>query len=274
MKNIFKIYSRVGFFELILIILKRLKIIKYTSFTEKKKYEINNKIINITNKIVTSGPYKNIKLNCNTSWSNEFVSTKLLGLYEEQVQKKIIELKKKYKLNYLINFGSSDGYHLIGLIKNNFFKSGLAYEISSKERKELIKNLEINKIINKVKVFNAANFDYINNNFNKKILNKTLFLVDIEGNEFCIFNKKNLNFFKNSILIIENHDFFLKGNKIVNDFFKLLKKNFSINYLLNGSRNPYKIKEISKLNDDERWLIMSEGRICEQNWLICIPKNF
>jgi len=274
MKNIFKIYSRVGFFELILIILKRLKIIKYTSFTEKKKYEINNKIINITNKIVTSGPYKNIKLNCNTSWSNEFLSTKLLGLYEEQVQKKIIELKKKYKLNYLINFGSSDGYHLIGLIKNNFFKSGLAYEISSKERKELIKNLEINKIINKVKVFNAANFDYINNNFNKKILNKTLFLVDIEGNEFCIFNKKNLNFFKNSILIIENHDFFLKGNKIVNDFFKLLKKNFSINYLLNGSRNPYKIKEISKLNDDERWLIMSEGRICEQNWLICIPKNF
>ena len=274
MKNIFKIYSRVGLFELILIVLKRLKIIKYTSFTEKKKYEINDKIINITNKIVISGAYKNIKLNCNTSWSNEFLSTKLLGLYEEQVQKKIIELKKKYKLNYLINFGSSDGYHLIGLIKNNFFKSGLAYEISSKERKELIKNLEINKIIKKVKVFNAANFDYINNNFSKKILNKTLFLVDIEGNEFSIFNKKNLKFFKNSILIIENHDFFLKGNKIVNDFFKLLKKNFNINYLLNGSRNPYKIKEISKFNDDERWLIMSEGRVCEQNWLICIPKNF
>ena len=273
MKKIFKIYSRVGLFELILIILKRLKIIKYTSFTQKKKYEINDKIINITNKIVISGAYKNIKLNCNTSWSNEFLSTKLLGLYEEQVQKKIIELKKKYKLNYLINFGSSDGYHLIGLIKNNFFKSGLAYEISSKERKELLKNLEINKIVKKVKVFKAANFDYINNNLSKKILTKTLFLVDIEGNEFSLFNKKNLNFYKNSILIIENHDFFLKGNKIINNFFRLLKKNFNINFLLNGSRNPYKIKEISKLNDDERWLMMSEGRICEQNWLVCTPKN-
>ena len=65
MKNIFKIYGRVGLFELILIVLKRLKIIKYTSFTEKKKYEINDKIINITNKIVISGAYKNIKLNLN-----------------------------------------------------------------------------------------------------------------------------------------------------------------------------------------------------------------
>jgi hypothetical protein len=273
MKKIFKIYNRVGVFKLILIILKKLKIIKYTSLTEKKKYEINDKIINITNKIVISGPYKNIKLNCNSRWSNEFLSTKLLGLYEVQVQEKIIELKKKYKLNYLINFGSSDGYHLIGLIKNNFFKSGLAYEISSKERKELLKNLEINKIVKKVKVFKAANFDYINNNLSKKILTKTLFLVDIEGNEFSLFNKKNLNFYKNSILIIENHDFFLKGNKIINNFFRLLKKNFNINFLLNGSRNPYKIKEISKLNDDERWLMMSEGRICEQNWLVCTPKN-
>jgi len=59
----------------------------------------------------------------------------------------------------------------------------------------------------------------------------------------------------------------------VNNFFRLLKKNFNINFLLNGSRNPYKIKEISKFNDDDRWLIMSEGRICEQNWLVCTPKN-
>ena len=80
MKKIYKIYNRVGFFELILIILKKLKIIKYASFTESKKYEINDKIINITNKIVINGPYKNTKLNCNASWSNEFLSTTKKGI--------------------------------------------------------------------------------------------------------------------------------------------------------------------------------------------------
>lgn len=44
MKKIFKIYNRVGVFKLILIILKKLKIIKYTSLTEKKNMKLMIKL--------------------------------------------------------------------------------------------------------------------------------------------------------------------------------------------------------------------------------------
>ena len=42
--------------------------------------------------------------------------------------------------------------------------------------------------------------------------------------------------------------------------------------LENSSRNPFFIYKFKELNDDERWLMMSEGRACQQNWIICTPK--
>ena len=101
---------------------------------------------------------------------------------------------------------------------------------------------------------------------------KTLFLIDIEGEEFNILNKKNLPYYKNSYLIIENHQDFIENSKLKNIFFKLINKNFNVNYLENGSRNPHKFKILHFLNDDEKYLIMSENRPCTMNWLILSPK--
>lgn len=48
-----------------------------------------------------NGYYKSLKLSEDFNWNkgNIDLSSKLLGTYEEQVQKKIIELKKKIILN-------------------------------------------------------------------------------------------------------------------------------------------------------------------------------
>ena len=42
----------------------------------------------------------------------------------KQVQNKIVQLKKDHNLKYLVNFGSGEGYHAIGLLKNNYFVFG------------------------------------------------------------------------------------------------------------------------------------------------------
>ena len=64
----------------------------------------------------------------------------------------------------------------------------------------------------------------------------------------------------------------IKNSKLKNIFFKLINKNFNVNYLENGSRNPHKFKYLDFLNDDEKWIIMSENRPCAMNWLILSPK--
>ena len=55
--------------------------------------------------------------------------------------------------------------------------------------------------------------------FDEKQLEQTLFLVDIEGSEFRLFNRKNFNFFKKSFHIIENHEGILSDKKLVSEFY-------------------------------------------------------
>jgi hypothetical protein len=268
-----KIFKKYSLIDILFLALKKLKLINYNSFIEKRKIELEQEIILLTKKNVIHGLYKGTQLNCKSSWGVGDYSSKLLGFYEVQVQNKIIELQKKYNLKHLINFGSSDGYHLIGLIKNNYFQSAFAYEINDKERFDLKENLYLNNIYDKIKIFGKADFEYIKNNLDNQKLKNTLYLVDIEGEEFNLFNEANLNQFNKSIIIIENHDFFIKNKIKIETFFKLLRENFHLEVLHDCQRNPHNIPEIQEYKDDDKWLMVSEGRICKQDWLICIPKS-
>ena len=78
-------------------------------------------------------------------------SAKLL-VYENQVQAKIIEIKK-YQINSIFNFGAAEGYHLCGLIKNNILI--LTCLEPSQRNFNLKENLKLNNIENKVKIFNS-----------------------------------------------------------------------------------------------------------------------
>jgi len=220
LNKIIKIVKNYNFIEIIFLVLRKLRLIRYNSFVEKKKLQLEQEVILLTKKKVINGFYKGIKLNCKSTWGIGDYSSKLLGIYESQVQNKIIELQKIYKLKHLINFGSADGYHLIGLIKNKYFESAFAYEINDNERLNLQENLNLNNINEKVEIFSNANFQQIQDNFNDEKLKKTLYLVDIEGAEFDLFNHDNLSQYNKSIIIIENHDFFIKNKIKIDIFFK------------------------------------------------------
>jgi hypothetical protein len=242
-------------------------------FSKKlKKNQIIKRLSEITKNKISSGYYKSTYINTYDHRGQDLPS-QLLGIYEYQVQKKIVELQKKKKFKYIINFGSADGFHILGLIKNNFFKKGIAFEIDLNTRNRLIKNIKKNNLVNKIKVCEKANFEELQKIISTNDLKKSLFLVDIEGEEFNLFSKKNLKYFINSHLIIENHEVFLKRKEKIKKFYKILKKYFKIEKLIHASKNPFIIKEIEGLNEDEKWLSMSECRPRSQNWLVCYPIN-
>ena len=273
-KRIYIKYDNEGIGRVLSYFLGKLGInIKYHSYLVNKKLKIYEKIAKITKHKVTHGIYKSLKLSKEYNWqkNNIDLSSKLLGCYEEQVQEKIIEITKKNNLKYLVVFGAGEGFHALGLLKNNFFSKAYVFEKDDHTRHILTKNAKINLIKN-IKIFAEANFSAIPIFLNRKIQNKTLFLIDIEGEEFNILNKKNLPYFKNSYLIIENHENFIKNIKLKEIFFKFINKNFKFYYLNNGSRDPFKFKNLNYLDDDERWLAMSEYRPCNMNWLILSPK--
>ena len=276
-KKIYLKYEHRGVGYLVHYFLKKIGLkTRYSSFIHKKKSYLDNKIFNLTNGIVRAGLYKSLKLSKDQNWKNSIdcdLSPKLLGIYEEQVQNKIIQLKKDHNLKYLVNFGSGEGYHAIGLLKNNYFEKCICFEIDKNTREILKKNSKLNDVENKIKIFNEANFNLVLKELNNDQLKKTLFLVDIEGYEFSLYNTDILNFIKESFHLIENHEDYYRDKKKVSEFYKMMNNNFSFEKLKNKGRNPFDFDEIKFLPDDERWLMMSEGRPCEMNWLVYKPNK-
>jgi hypothetical protein len=241
---------------------------------EKYKKFLATEIAKKTNKKIISGLYKSVYMNFESHWNISDFAAKLLGFYEQQVQEKIIELQKDYNLTNIVNIGAGEGYHIVSLIKNNFFKKGLAYEIDTEGQNIIKKNLFDNNISDKVSVFGEGNFYSINSNIKYEELKKTLFLIDIEGNEFKFFNEENIKYFNKSFFIIEDHsDLNINyKNELEKKFFNLVKSNFDLTTIKNQGRNPFSISLLDKFTDDERYLMMSEGRPNDMQWLVLTPK--
>jgi len=197
-------------------------------------------------------------------------SAYLLGCYEKEVQQIIYNLSKKNNLKYFINVGAGEGYHAIGVKVANLFENSISFELDKKNRDIIKKNFDLNKIFNGFEIFSNANIDFLKNIEKKIEFTKSLFLFDIEGDEFKILDENNLNIIQNSYLIIELHHFYSTENKVEN-LTKQLKKYFNISFFKTENRNFSNFEILNKFNDDEKWLMMSESRPCTMKWIICEP---
>jgi hypothetical protein len=238
----------------------------------KIKLKILNKILKIAKNRVISGFYKSTYFHDEKiTLSNNIFLSQLIGCYEAQVQQKIIDLQKKYGLINIINFGAGNGFHVLGLVKNNFFEKGFCFDIDPEKRKLLSLNITKNKLKDKITVHNEASFNEVNALLTKNKIKKTLFLIDIEGSEFTLINRETIHFIKNSYLVIENHSYNFSKKKLVN-FWKIINYYYNYEIIDSSSRDPWSIKELNNLSEDEKWIAISENRP-KMNWIICEPKN-
>ena len=213
--NLIKLFDQKGFFALVLYLLTKLKLINlnFNEYYGKSNIHtpaflkigkiILNKILNISKNRVLSGPYKSTYLYKEKIYKTYF-SSQLIGCYEMQVQEKIIDMQTKYSLNNIVNFGAGNGFHVLGVVKNNFFKNGFCFETNPEQRRILRINITKNRIKDKVSVYNEASIFKVNSLLSKKELKKTLFLIDIEGSEFTLINKETINYIKSGNFILLN----------------------------------------------------------------------
>ena len=73
--------------------------------------------------------------------------------------------------------------------------------------------------------------------------------------------------------IIEDHNFNIKNKKSINSFYKIIRKKFKVEILKDASKDPFNFKILDKFTDDEKYLMMSEGRPRTMQWIILYPKN-
>lgn len=269
-KEIYKIFGYKGLLRELLIKLQLRE--KFDPTIKEKKIELEYKIRKLSKNFIIKGNYSNTYLSGKSCWQIFDNCSKYLGLYEEQVQNKIINEQKKNNLKFLVNFGASDGYHILGLLKNSFFERGLAFEINAKEKLYLEDNIKKNNLESKIKTFSKANFEDVFENIELENLKKTLFLIDIEGSEFELFNERTIKILSNSFFIIENHDFMIKNKEPIEKFWSKIKNFFDYELIYQSSRNPFSIDFLKEFSEDEKWIMMSEMRPQNMNWIFLKPK--
>lgn len=271
-KEVIENFNRYGHINFIKTLLKKIGInFNILDPIQKKRSYLSNKIEQITNGIIVSGQYKDTKL-INSEKYFLAKSSQLLGCYEEEVQNEIKSLKNKYNFTYLVNLGAGEGFHSVGCLNKKIVQNVINFEMIKKNRESIEKNFHINKLKNNYLIFSKANENFLDLIKNHIELEKTLFLFDIEGDEFKLLNESTVSKLKNSYLIIELHHFYTtKQNK--DNLINILNNNFNVRFIKTGARNFSKFGILGNFSDDEKWLMMSESRPKSMKWLVCEPKK-
>jgi len=242
------------------------------NFIDKKKYILGKKLAKQSKEKILFGPYAGTKFVSSYGWSNVDFGPKYLGTYEKQIQKKIIYLRNKFKIKFFVDCGAAEGYHIISLLKKKIFQSAKAFEIDENSRNILSKNAIINKVRKKISIFSEANFYTLKNNLEKKNLSKTLFLLDIEGSEFDLFDIDFCKYFSQSYFIVEDHNFLIVNKKKINSFYKNIYRYFKVEIIKGKTNDPLDYDILDNLTEDEKYLMMSEGRPKTMQWIMLMPR--
>jgi hypothetical protein len=240
---------------------------------EVRRNQISLEISQTFDFTVKYGNFKGMRLANKNIWGASDTACMLLGLYEREISDLLRVLGQKENRRYLIDCGAADGFFAVGALISGAYEFVWAFEMSEQQRQGLKKNAEVNFVQNKMRILGAAGEDFLEAiekdlQFDYK---ESTFLIDIEGGEYEILSETNLAKMKDSVLIIELHDFTDEEKAQRISLISRAQK-FHNGYLITtGPRDLSGMPELDYLNDSNRWLVCSEGRPRAMDWLVLLP---
>lgn len=224
----------------------------------ERRLRISSELFQKFNGVVQAGPFKGLKLNSSPAWSATDLPAMLLGCYEPEVLKTIFS-KPTANLSVLVNLGTADGYYVSGGLHSQRFRSAYGFEATPAGRDATERTAALNGVLDRLTISGAADsrfFEHLDG-----VRASDIFLLcDIEGGEFNVFDDLCLKSLKGATVVIEIHnwivDFWPKyENLLVN-----ASKFFSITTLSRVSSTLPKVRGLQAMHDDNRALMLSEGR--------------
>jgi hypothetical protein len=238
--------------------------------TAARRRILSKRISSSMNNEVQYGYFKNLKLS-NLRWGSHDKAAMLLGAYEYEV---LVEVKKaSINAEVFVDIGAADGYFGVGAVFSGLYRKSICFEISSDGRESIAINALENNVLDKVEILGEATTNSLLDilvNINPKRL---FLLCDIEGGEFDLFTPKILEALSGATMLIEMHDFSDEQRKSVQKLRENALQYFQIQEVMQESRNPNVSVIARGLHDDDKWLLMSEGRPRAMTWLLLTPKR-
>ena len=220
---------------------------------------------------VRYGPLQGLRLRLDATWGAGDRAGMLLGLYEKEV----VEVLAKALCDraVFIDIGAADGYYAVGLLNAGLCEKSIAFEMSAKARESIGDLARLNNVSDRLTICGAAREDTLQSLGKDASFEQCVVLCDIEGAEVTVLNENALRIMAGAIIVIELHPSGMLGIKAVESLLRQRSEPlFDVTTIHCGARAPLEISEISAFDEDDQWLICSEGRGYRQSWLVLRPK--
>ena len=203
-------------------------------------------------------------------WDQTDLASKILGFYELEVLNVLSQVDRS-RYRYFVDLGAADGYYAIGAMRAGVFQKTFCFEMSGRGREVIRANAALNNVSESVAVFGYADQRFYES-LPEVQLSATVILIDIEGGEFDLLTDELLFRLKDSMLVIELHEFMVDdGSAKLKRLVDKLEKIYKLKWLTTGARDLSGFESLNVLNDTDRWLLCSESRAQRMKWVVCEP---
>ena len=211
------------------------------------------------------GPFIGLKFEPD-SWSRGDSISIQFGLYEQEILSILEADNSRY--SHVIVVGAGSGIYGLGILFMGLADYAILFEIDESSRSVIARNSKANQLSEKCEIRAKATRETL---LNLEVGSNSLFVIDIEGDEFKILDESFFLRHKSASFIIEIHDFNNESTIQLGYLLEILSKTHIYGFVESGFRDPNKFPELRNLPDNIKWLLMSEGRPKVMKWLHALP---
>jgi len=193
----------------------------------------------------------------------------LLGLYEQELLESLCSVPRRYTT--FVDVGAADGYYGVGVLVAGLFVRSHCFEMSVQGREVIRETAAANGVLDRVTVSGRAEHNFYEA-LDAAEFDRTVVLLDIEGGEFDLLDANMLGRFHRSIIFIELHEQLVpNGEQRLQRLLHDASTFFRVTTLRTGKRDLSGFPEVQAVDDNDRWLLCSEGRPYLMSWLRLDP---
>ena len=219
---------------------------------------VSLEVFNLTGGKVAYGPFKGMTLRDKRWWGDLDLGSQCLGLYEKEIIDLFAQMTP-HQYGVFLDIGAADGYYTTGALYSGLFDKAIAFEQSASGRDAIVDGWKLNGAPGELIVRGEASEQSILD-LPQDLFNNALVLVDIEGAEFDLFDEAYLDRLSEATILIEIHNWIEGFRFKYHNFLENAAQRFDIELLERSGLPNQFFPELRGYTDDNRMLMLSEGR--------------
>ena len=219
---------------------------------------------------VLYGPCEGLNLLPSSSWGKSDLPLKVLGVYEQPL---IPFIERVCPVETVVCIGAADGYYGIGLVVSGRASRSICFELTEAVRKTIAATARHNKVAEKIEILGKAEPEGLRSCLASRTCKSQLVIIDIEGGEFELLDAGVLAALSGAHVLIEMHpDLHANGQQAQRELLERAARHFDVEVVHDHGRIYPDVPELAELSDDQRCIILSEGRVRQMEWLLLTPR--